>query len=53
MNTINTYYDEMFLKMMTGKYNNYDAFVKTLKKMKIEEAIKIYQNAYNRYMQRK
>lgn len=53
MNTVNTFYDEMFLKMMTGKYNNYDAFVKTLKRMKIDEAIKIYQNAYNRYMQRK
>jgi len=53
MNTVNTFYDEMFLKMMTGKYNNYDSFVKTLKRMKIDEAIKIYQNAYNRYMQRK
>ncbi|WP_271629211.1 extracellular solute-binding protein [Caldicellulosiruptor sp. DIB 104C] len=53
MNTVNTFYDEMFLKMMTDKYNNYNSFVKTLKRMKIDEAIRIYQNAYNRYMQRK
>jgi len=50
MNAVNTFYDEMFLKMMTGKYSNYDAFVKTLKRMKIDEAIKIYQNAYDRYI---
>lgn len=53
MNTINTYYDEMFLKMMTGKVTNIDSFVKNLKKMGIDEAVKIYQNAYDRFKKRK
>ena len=52
MNTVNTYYDEMFLKMMTGKVTNFDSFVKTLKRMKIDEAIKIYQSAYDRYLKK-
>ncbi|AZT91287.1 extracellular solute-binding protein [Caldicellulosiruptor changbaiensis] len=53
MNTVNTYYDEMFLKLMTGKSTNVDAFVKTLKRMNIDQAIKIYQAAYERYKKRK
>lgn len=53
MNTVNTYYDEMFLRLMTGKATNVDAFVKTLKQMKIDEAIKIYQQAYDRWKKRK
>lgn len=53
MNTVNTYYDEMFLRFITGKTTNVDAFVKTLKQMKIDEAIKIYQTAYDRFKKRK
>jgi len=52
MNTIDTYYDEAFSKLITGKSNNIEGLVKTLKKMRIEEAIKIYQTAYNRYIKR-
>lgn len=53
MNNVNTYYSEIFLKMMTGKFTNIDSFVKTLKKMQIDEAIKINQAAYERYLKRK
>ncbi|BCS82251.1 extracellular solute-binding protein [Anaerocellum diazotrophicum] len=52
MNTINTYYDETFSKLITGKSNDIQGLVKTLKKMRIEEAIKIYQIAYDRYVKR-
>jgi len=53
INTVNTYYDEMFLKMITGKVTNVDSFVKTLKSMGIHNAVKIYQTAYERYLKRK
>jgi len=49
MNMVNTYYDEMFVKIITGKSNDIAGFIKTLKRMRIDEAIKIYQNAYDRY----
>jgi len=52
-NNINTFYDETLLKMMTGKYTNIDAFVKTLKRMGIDELTKIKQDAYQRYLKRK
>lgn len=53
MNTVNTYYDEMFLKIMTGKFTNINAFVNNLKRMNIDQAIKIYQDAYERFQKRK
>jgi putative aldouronate transport system substrate-binding protein len=52
MNNVNTYYNEMFSKMWLGKSNDFNGFVKTLQRMRIEEAIKIYQQAYNRYLKR-
>lgn len=53
MNVINTYYDEMFVRLMTGKLNDVEQLRKGLKRMRIDEAIKIYQQAYNRYINRK
>ncbi|ADQ05924.1 extracellular solute-binding protein family 1 [Caldicellulosiruptor hydrothermalis 108] len=53
LNAINTYYDEMFVRMITGKFTNIDSFQKTLKRMGIDEVLKVYQDAYNRYIKRK
>lgn len=53
MNVVNTYYDEMFVRLMTGKLNDVEQLRKGLKRMRIDEAIKIYQQAYNRYISRK
>lgn len=53
LNGIETYYDEMFVRMITGKFTNIDAFQKTLKRMGIDEVLKVYQAAYNRYIKRK
>jgi len=52
MDVVNTYYDEYFMKLLTSKTTDLDQFRKTLKKMRIDEAIKIYQQAYNRYINR-
>jgi putative aldouronate transport system substrate-binding protein len=52
MNRINTYYSEMFDKYVAGRVSNIDTLVNTIKKMGIDEAIKIYQQAYNRYLKR-
>jgi putative aldouronate transport system substrate-binding protein len=59
INEINTdmakYTADMTNKFVTGEepLSNYDNFVQTLKKMRIEEALKIYQAAYDRYKARK
>lgn len=55
MGDIDTYRDEMVLKFITGKepISKFDSYVEQLKKMKIEEAIKIYQAALGRYNNRK
>lgn len=53
MNTVNTYYNEMFVKLLTGKSNDMNGFVNTLKRMRIDEALKIYQTAYERFMKKK
>lgn len=53
LNAINTYYDEMFVRLISGKVTNVDTFVKTLKRMGIEEVLKIYQDSYNRYIKKK
>lgn len=51
MNEINTYVDEMFLKFVMGQesLDNFDTYVEQIKKMNIEEAIKIQQAALDRY----
>lgn len=55
MNDINTFINEKFAKFVMGseKIENFDSFVDTIKKMKIDEAIKMQQAAYDRYMNRK
>ncbi|MCZ8516898.1 extracellular solute-binding protein [Paenibacillus filicis] len=54
MSTVNTYKDEQFIKMVMGQVpiSEFDNYLKTLKGMGIEEAIKIQQAAYDRYMAR-
>lgn len=59
INEINTdmakYTADMTNKFVTGEepLSNYDNFVQTLKKMRIEEALKVYQAAYDRFKARK
>jgi putative aldouronate transport system substrate-binding protein len=59
LNEINTdivvYFTDIFNQFVTGAepLSNYDSYIQTLKKMKIDEAIKIYQNSYERYKSRK
>ncbi|SFM54527.1 putative aldouronate transport system substrate-binding protein [Paenibacillus sp. 1_12] len=55
MSEVNTYVKEMWIKFIMGNepVDNYDKFVATLKKMGIDEAIQIYQTAYERYQNRK
>jgi len=52
MQNVNTFYDEMFVKLIIGKEKNVDVLVKTLKRMGIERAIKLYQQAYDRARKR-
>lgn len=54
MNEIYTYVNQMVLKFIVGNepMENYDSFVEQIKKMNIDEAIKIYQNALDRYNKR-
>lgn len=49
-----TYMQEMWLKFVMGAepLDRYDTFVDTLKRMGIEEAVGIYQEAYDRYIDR-
>jgi len=51
MSEVNTYFDEMFTKFVMGieSLDRFDQFIKTLKDMGIEKAIKIQQGAYDRY----
>ena len=51
MNEVNTYVSEMFTKFIMGQesLDNFDAYVEQLKKMNIEEAIKLRQDALDRY----
>lgn len=55
MSEVNTYVKEMWIKFIMGTepIENYDKFVATLKKMGIEDAIKVQQSAYDRYQNRK
>ncbi|GHV55134.1 sugar ABC transporter permease [Spirochaetia bacterium] len=54
MNEINTYTGEMAWKFILGteSFNNYDAFVNTIKRMGIERAIEIYNGALDRFGKR-
>jgi len=52
MNKVNTYFSEMFSKLIAGQTNDFNGLVKTIQRMGIEEAIKIQQAAYNRYLKR-
>ena len=54
MSEINTYVEEMFTKFVMGKesFDNFDTFVNNIKKLKIEDAIQIQQDAVDRYDQR-
>ena len=49
-----TYIAEMQYKFITGEepLTNYDAYMEQLQKMGIEELIKLYQEAYDRFMAR-
>ena len=51
-NSISTYANEMIVKFILGTepLSNYDKMVKELKARGVEKAIKINQNAYNRYL---
>jgi len=54
MSEVNTYKDEMYLKWLMGQQplDNYDAYVAQLKKMGIDDAIKLKQDAYDRFMKK-
>lgn len=54
MSDVNTFVQETIPKFIIGQMplSKYNSFVSKLKSLKIEEAIKIYQNAYNRYLKR-
>ena len=55
MNDIDTLYSEKFNKFIMGTepLENFDNFVKTIKGMNIDEAIKIQQGALDRFNNRK
>jgi putative aldouronate transport system substrate-binding protein len=55
MTEVNTYTDEMILKFILGAepISKFDDFVAQLKKMGIDEAVKITQAAYDRYKNKK
>jgi len=52
LSEVNTYKDEMYLKILMGQesVDKFDAYVQQLKKMGIDDAIKIRQDAYDRFM---
>lgn len=54
-NEIKTYTDEMFSKWITGQRDveaDFDEYIKKLKSLGIEECIKTYQAAHDRYLER-
>ncbi|TDF94061.1 extracellular solute-binding protein [Paenibacillus piri] len=55
LSAVNTYKDEQFLKFVMGQtpLSEFDNYMKSMKSMGIEDAIKIQQAAYDRYMARK
>jgi putative aldouronate transport system substrate-binding protein len=54
MNNVKTYRDEMVIKFITGAadLSKFDEYVNEIKKMGIDEAIKLQQAAYDRYLKR-
>jgi putative aldouronate transport system substrate-binding protein len=54
MNEVNTYRDEMFMRFLVGTepMENYDKFVQQMKRMKVDRAMQISQDALNRYTAR-
>lgn len=54
MTDINTYREEMILKFVTGKesLDNFDAYQQRLRDMHMDEVLQIYQDSYDRYLQR-
>lgn len=54
LNDINSYKEEMFVKFIVGKepLENFDKYVEQVKKLNIEKAVKIYQDALTRYNKR-
>lgn len=53
-NNVNTYRDNMILKFITGieSFDKFDSFLAQMKKFNIDKAIKIQQDAYERYKKR-
>ena len=51
LNDVTTYVDSMMIKFIMGEesLDKWDTYLSTLKKMNIDELIKIYQDAYDRY----
>lgn len=54
MNEVNTYIDEMTIKFVLGteSLDNFDSFVQEIRNIGIERCLEIYQQAYERYMNR-
>jgi putative aldouronate transport system substrate-binding protein len=55
MTDVNTYSDEMVLKFILGAepLSNFDNYVAQLKKLGIDDAVKITQTAYDRFKAKK
>ena len=49
---VNTYVDEMIDKVIMGQesIDNWDKVVKAIRDMKVDEVVKIYQKAYDKYL---
>ena len=54
LSTINTYQEEMFAKFIMGTepLENFDKYAETIKSMKIDRILEIYNSAMKRYMSR-
>lgn len=52
--SLSTYVDEMVVKFIMGKesFDNYDKFIKQLNERGAQKAVKIKQDAYDRYLER-
>ena len=55
LNEINTYAEEMYIKFIIGTVplSDFDKFVSTIKQLGIDEVVKVYQAALERYGKRK
>ena len=52
MSQVNTYVDEMIDKVIIGQESveNWDKVIETIKNLKVDEAVSIYQKAYDKYL---